>query len=181
MPGFGGLATAAAQLWASAFTGQDLLWLPRYGKQPAATYGIAAPYAFDPHAPPSATPNCPVCFSATLQRPQSSVCTTCFGTGFTGGFAAAVSFGGSISTGTYAMRMEETGELVAVTGEWLRCDPTIGPLMPQDLIVDQDAPTVRYLIGEQGQYLGLAGVAYGRLLPVLPQAPDSPWQLVPLP
>lgn len=180
MPGFGGLAAPAAALWRAAFTGQGLYWRARYGAQNDGTYGIVPPDTSDPHSTEGVA-RCSVCWNATLQRAASSECTTCFGTGWTGGFAATQAFSGLIAGGTMRLRMQETGDLLAVDGTWLYCDPTIGLILPQDLIASQTAPGVRYLVGETAQFPGLGGVTYGRVLQLLPLAPDNPLQLVPIP
>lgn len=175
MPGFGGLAGLAAALWRAGFSGQTLVWRPRYGTDALDSYGLSL--GGDPHAPQGVA-RCPVCWNGTLQRPQSSVCTTCFGTGWTGGFGGGQGIDGLVATGTYTLKMQESGELMAISGVWLRCDPLAGPILPQDLIVDQGVPTTRYLVGEMAQVLGLGGTPYGRILQLEALAPDSPWQLV---
>lgn len=158
--------------------GQTILWKPRYTAVQVASYGLAD--TNDPHAPQNPSEHCPVCYNATLQRPASSVCTTCYGTGWPGGFAGAVIVPGVVALGRYLMRLEETGELVAVDGEWLYTMPADATILPQDLIQVGGVTTVRYLVGQEGSTPGTLGVPVFRVNQLLPVAPDNPLQHVPL-
>jgi len=179
MPGFAGLAGPAAQLWRAAFCGQAITWRARLGTTTPADYGLAAMGA-DPHSTAGAA-RCPTCYNLTLQRSASTLCPTCYGTGWTGGFAPVQTFLGLVTTGTYQFTMQPGGDVMAVSGVWLRMAPADALLLPQDLIAaTSDGLTTRYLIGETAQFLGLGGQSYGRVLQLFPQAPDSPWQAVPL-
>ena len=157
--------------------GTPLLWKPRLSDAVNIDYGLLS--GGDLHSV-GATPRCPVCFNATLQRPASTICTTCFGTGWQGGFAATQFLAGIVTTGTLRVRLEETGNLIAVEGVWLGAVPADGLLLPQDLIVQQSNTNVRYLIGEIATYQGFLDTPALRTTQLLPQAPDSPWHGVPL-
>ena len=157
--------------------GVPLWWKPRLGTTQSSAYGLLT--GTDPHQPTGG--RCPVCYNTTAQRPQSSVCTTCYGTGWTGGFAAGVSLNGVITTASYQFQMQETGELLSVAGTWLLTNPADGELLPQDLVAVQATPAVRYLVGQLAKDVGVLGMAFARIVQLEPLAPDSPWKAVPIP
>jgi len=158
--------------------GSQFYWLPRFGTTQNAAYGLT--WSPDPHLPVNVA-RCPKCFSASLQRPQSSVCTTCYGTTWTGGFGVGGTLTAIATLGTYRLQMQESGELMAVQGEWLYSMAGDALILPQDLIVMTQVPTVRYLVGELGNTPGVLITPVVRINQLLPVAPDSPWQLVPVP
>jgi hypothetical protein len=158
--------------------GSAFYWLPRYSTTPNATYGLT--WDADPHLP-TGIARCPRCFNSTLQRPQSSICTICYGTTWTGGFGAGGILTAIATLGTYRLQMQETGELMAVQGEWLYSMAGDALILPQDLIILAQVPSVRYLVGELGNTPGVLTTPIVRINQLLPQAPDSPWQLVPIP
>jgi hypothetical protein len=179
MPGFAGLAGPATALWRAAFSGQTIGWRARLGNTVAAGYGLAATGA-DPHST-AGVARCPTCYNLALQRSASSLCPTCYGVGWTGGFAPIQTLSGLVTTGTYQFTAQPGGDLLAVSGVWLRLAPTDALILPQDLIsVTTDDATARYLVGELSQFLGIGGQTYGRLLQLEALAPDSPWQAAPL-
>jgi len=173
-----GLFDNAPVVQTMAEFGTPLWWKPRLGDRQNAAYGLLQPGQTDLHL---ATVHCPVCWSATLQRPASSDCTTCYGTGWQGGFAAGVLFNGFIATGTVQVQAQETGELLGVNALWLYSTPADAFILPQDLIVARDAPAVRYLAGQLTQTPGPYGGMWVRVTQLETLAPDSPWQLVPVP
>lgn len=177
MPNLYGIANLAARTVISQLP-QGVYWRPRYTTVGGAAVVEGASRLPDPHDP-SGIARCPVCFNAVSQRSQSGVCTTCYGTTWTGGFAASRGIGALITTGTITLKLQESGDLVAVSGVWCRHDPAL-PILPQDLVWDSDEG-VLYLVGETEQVATAAGVAMLRVIQLLPQAPDSPWQDVPIP
>lgn len=157
--------------------GRPLLWRARYTDTPATALGLVPDGATDRHNPVGVA-RCPVCYNQTLQRPASSVCTTCYGTTYTGGFAATIGLLAVMTTGTYTRYSREVGGLVAFGGTWCLTNPGDAVLLPQDLMLDQ-ATSVRYLVGEEVPYPGILGTPLLRRTQLQALAPDSPWQQVP--
>ena len=177
MGGFAGVAGPAGLLWQYALT-QPAYWRARYGMVSATAVAEGATATPDPHSP-SGIARCPVCFNDTLQRSASSVCTTCYGTGWTGGYANTTAIQTFITQGTFTLKLEESGELVAVTGIWCRHDPAVA-LLPQDVLMVPGQST-RYLVGELVQRYGVGVIPFAQMVQLLPVATDSPLQHVPIP
>lgn len=159
--------------------GRIVHWRPRYTTLASAAYGILPQRVADPHQP-TGIAVCPVCWNPTTQRPGSTVCTVCWGTKYTGGFAPTVALLAIVTTGTFTLYNQESGALAAASGVWCLTNPSDGVLLPQDLVVDPTNPTIRYLVGAEMPYPGYLDVPLLRRTQLLPEAPDSPWQLVPL-
>src|SRR6185437_6296198 len=90
--------------------GAPYRWRARYSQTTAATYGLASA-AVDLHLP-TGVARCPTCYNLTLQRSASTLCPTCYGTGWTGGFAPAQTFLGLVTTGTYQFTMQPGGDVM---------------------------------------------------------------------
>ena len=158
--------------------GAPFLWRARYSLTNAADYGLdSAP--LDLHVP-AGVPRCPVCYNTTLQRAASTACTTCYGTGWQGGFAPIQGLQALIAYGTHRLAQEAGGLLLSTDGWWCYSAPDDALLLPQDLLILAANPVVRYLVGEIGNTPGLAGAPAVRVSQVLPLAPDHPLQAVPL-
>ena len=173
MTGLAGLAGPAGAFWLAQL-GQAAFWRPRYTTTATTALAEGATRQPDPHNP-TGLAHCPVCFKGdqlTLQRPASTACTTCFGTGWTGGYGGSQAIAVFLTQGTFTLKLGETGELVAVTGVWCRHDPAV-PLLPQDMVQVQGLAT-RYLVGELVQRYGLGAQAFGQMVQVLPLASDDP-------
>lgn len=159
--------------------GDQYWWKPRYGADNLTTFGLLTT-ATDPHSVTGVSP-CPTCTNATLQLPTSDRCPTCFGTMWTGGFAAGQQILALIALGSHRIQLQEAGAYVAVDGVFLYTMPQDAAVLPLDLIVLKSNPAVRWLVGESVDMPGVSATPIIRVNQVFAQAPDSQWQLPPIP
>lgn len=152
-------------------------WKPRYSTTNFHVLTLAD--ASDPHQPTGIT-HCTLCWDKTLQRATSAICPQCFGTGWTGGFAAAQPLSFAIQQGAARVSFEQSGQVTAVSKVYAWYGPEDATLLPGDLVAFASLSGDRFLVGEQVQQQAIMSTVYAVCVEFLPLAADNPLQAVPL-
>lgn len=160
-------------------------WRARYSDTPYAELDLfdeplySTLSGFEPHdAVGAGIPRCATCWDDVEQRPTNPACPTCYGTGWTGGYHAAIGLRMYITEGDMRLVEWPGGEQVQVRSRHALYLPRF-LILPQDLIL-VNATGLRYEVDREVDQAGMEPPMVARQVTLLPLLPSHPARAVPI-
>lgn len=156
---------------------EPVRWYPRLQDSSWQSMGLITPANDDPHDPPGLV-RCPQCWDPVQLVATNARCPTCFGTGWTGGYATPRFLRMFITQGNMDVVIQPQGEVVSIAGTWGMYEATTRFLIPGDLVLIERT-RLAMEVGRQERQAGLSTGLLWRSVDLLPLAPDSPLRAIP--
>lgn len=162
--------------WTNMTKKQKVTWAPRYTDEIFVDRGAA--FLPDPHDV-FGVARCPTCYDSYGQESGSSICTTCYGTTWNGGYSSLIGLRALVTEDDVQLRVIETGETLVAPGIWMKHNARY-KILPKDLLIINQFPNVRYIVGETVRMWGYTPDPYARMVNLLPLGNDDPHRLFPM-